>query len=201
MPTPKNLGDVAFREISRVEGVGSDGRSTVTIRRKGAASLIAAERAYLSALEFLPENPALLMESWSIDDSSPVITSEITFAGLTNENVGRVDISSRITQQTVKLTTSTGQEVSFRYSGQETTWTWRAIGTSRPRSPRFGSAPRTRFSADELMAPDPPNYTGTVAGRYRVVSVLSGFEISQSGNEGWVCVESWEQRVEPLKQT
>jgi hypothetical protein len=197
MPTPINLGNVAFREISRVEGVGSDGRATVTIRRKGAASLIASEKDYLSNLSFLPGDPSMIMESWSIDDSSPVIYSEATFSGLSREGASKVDVSSRITQQTVKLVTDAGIEVSFVYSAQETTWTWRARGSSQPRSPRFGSAPRTRFRADELLAPDPPNYEGSVEGKYRVVSRLSGFEISQAGGEGWICVETWEQRVEP----
>jgi hypothetical protein len=196
MPTPTSIGNVAFREISRTEGTSSDGRYTITIRRKGAASNVDAERAYLSGLQFLPENPSMLADSWSIDDGGPVATSEIVFTGLSTERIARVDLSSRVTQQTVKLATDTGDEVSFVYFTQETTWTWNS--TTQPRSPRFGRAPSTRFRADELLAPNPARYSGSVENQYRVVNSLVGFDIQGNDVSGWTATETWQQRVEPV---
>lgn len=194
MPTHSYVGTTTFTEVSRTTSKDNEGFDTVTVEKRGRAALLDAELNALYLGQPLNNEGLLALSQYSSTDSGPLATITLVYTGVANIN--RVNIDSELTPSSVKITTSSGEVVSFLYYAQSTTFSW--VSQSQPRSPRYGRQPSTRYDPELLMAPSPPNFTGEIENRYEVRNALTQFQFSQIGNGPWTVVERWEERIEPL---
>jgi hypothetical protein len=48
-----------------------------------------------------------------------------------------------------------------------------------------------------LRQPNPPKYTGSIAGKYKLEGVLAGFQRTRIAKAVWAVTETWKNLVEP----
>jgi hypothetical protein len=201
MPTPVSVGNTAFRVFSIDETISLDGLDTLTVVRRGAASGLAVERNAWRRGQKYPGYPNMYLQTINSVDRGPVVDVTLTFSGFINaldSNNGIVDISDDIAEESVTITTSTGENVTFRYFAQTTTTRWMSRGAQSPSRPRFPAVVPTSLPIGLLRQPNPPNYTGSKAGSYKLEGVLAGFQRVRLAPGVWAVVESWKNLVEPI---
>lgn len=142
----------------------------------------------------------MYLETKDSIDRGPVAELTLNFIGFidaTSDN-GVVDIEDSITSQSVTINTSDDENVSFRYFAQATTVRWIFRGKDLPVRPRFPGIVPSTIPTNLLFQPDPPNYKGSISGRYNPIGRLAQFTRTRLAPSVWAVVESWENLIEPV---
>lgn len=200
MPTPNGVGTTTFREVSVEETVSRSGMDSLTVTLRGAATNLAATKALWTRGKTYPGYPNMFLETRNSYDRSPVVDLVLTFIGfidITRDN-GVVDIEDNISAQSVTLNTNKDENVNFQYFAQSTTTRWIYRGTDKPTRPRFPGVVPSYINVGYLFAPDPPNYVGSISGRYKPVGKLIQFSRTRLAPSVWAVIETWENRIDPI---
>ena len=203
MPTPINVGTTSFRAVSIEETVSKSSMDSLTVTLKGAASGLSTELAMWTRGKIYPGYSTMFLESKSSVDRGPVAEITLNFSGFletTATENGLIDVEDSISRQSVTLNTSDDENVSFQYYAQSTTARWIYRGADMPRSPRFKATVPSSIPTNYLFQPDPPNYTGSIAGRYDSNGRLPQFWRSSIAPGFWAVVEQWEILIEPTTE-
>jgi hypothetical protein len=201
MPTPVSVGNTAFRVVSIDETISLDGLDTLTVVRRGAVSGLTVERNAWRRGQTYPDYRNMFLQTINSVDRGPVVDVTLTFTGFINSNDsdnGIVDISDDIAEESVTITTDADENVNFRYFAQTTTTRWISRGSSPPTRPRFPAVVPTTLPVGYLRQPNPPNYSGSKTGRFKLEGVLAGFQRVRLSRNVWAVVESWKNLVEPV---
>lgn len=200
MPTAASVGTTTFREISVEPVLNRSGMDSLTVILKGRSSALATEIANWTRGRTYPGYPTMYLETRSHVDRGPVAEITLNFIGLlstaSTEN-GAIDFEDSITRQSVSITTDEDENVNFQYYAQSTTTRWISRGPQIPTTPKFKGRVPTEVPVNALFAPDPPNYSGSIAGKYKGVGRLAQFTRSRVAPGVWMVVETWEIMVEP----
>lgn len=177
-----------------------DGPDSMLVTRRGAASGLTAEIALWRRGEAhsLYRNMYLQTISWS--ERGPVADVLLSYSGFvdaTDSDNGVIDISDDIAEESVTLTTDEGENVNFRYFAQTTTTRWISRSSTLPPRPRFPGVVPTSLPVGLLRQPNPPDYTGSISGQYKLEGVLAGFQRVRLAKSVWAVVETWKNLVEP----
>jgi hypothetical protein len=126
-----------------------------------------------------------------------VILNYLGFLDATDTDKGVIDITDDIAEESVTITTTTGENVSFRYFAQTATTRWISRSTRYPTKPKFPGVVPTSLPVGLLRQPNPPNFTGDIAGQYELEGVLAGFQRVRLAKTVWAVTETWKNLVEP----
>jgi hypothetical protein len=205
MPTAASKGTTSFREYSVDSAKGFDGPDTMTVTRRGA---VGASNALLNTeLNLWRRGSAhgtyknMYLQTVSWQDRGPVcdvILNYVGFLDSTDTDKGVIDITDDIVEESVSITTSTDENVNFRYFSQTTTVRWISRSTQYPRRPKFPGIVPTSLPVGFLRQPNPPNYTGSISGQYKLEGVLAGFQRVRLAKSVWAVTETWKNLVEPV---
>lgn len=201
MPTATNTGTVTFREVSKSEGVNFDGSDSLTVRLRGASSLIDAASASWTRYKTYPGYPDMYLTSKTVNDRGPVSEIELTFTGFIESlspNSGLLSVDDDISLQSVQLTSDEDENVSFFYYATTTTYRWVSRGESKPERPRFSISVPTDIPVGFLFNPSPPNYNGSTTSAYSTGARLIQFKRTRITPELWIVDETWQLKVEPV---
>lgn len=196
MPTPINLGNVAFREIELSKRKSRTGADSMTVTLKGAASLLSAELAKWKVGQTYAGYQGMFLQEIDSTDKGVVVELRLTFVGyldLIDLDSGLVSESSDTSLSSVQLTTSGGDDVAFQYYSQVSTFRWIHRKTTKPTGPRFRnrvSTPRG-IPTTALFAPSPPTYAGGIGSSYAPVLRLSQFSVNELARSVWEVTEAW----------
>lgn len=201
MPTPNSVGNTAFREHSVEEYISFDGPDTLVVTLRGAATDLQAERNKWKRGQTYPGYKTVFLQTKNSVDRGPACDLVLSFLGYieaTDTNNGVIDISDDIAEESVTITTSTGENVNFRYFAQISTTRWLSRSATIPSRPRFPGVVPTSLPIGLLRQPNPPNYTGSISGQYKLEGVLAGFQRVRLAKSVWAVVETWKNLVEPV---
>jgi hypothetical protein len=201
MPTPLSRGNTDFREVSVREVANRSGMDGLTVILKGRQSALQAERNKWPKGAKYPGYPYMVLETKESEDKGAVCELVLNFVGLLNTqlpNNGKINTSDSISRQSVTLNTNADENVSFDYYAQQTTTRWMFYGVRGPTAPRFRAVVPTTIPIGQLFNPNPPNYTGSIVNRYKVVGRLAQFDKEELSAGVWMVVESWDIQVEPV---
>lgn len=200
MPTPLFLGNTDFREVETNPVVNRDGLDTLTVTRKGRSTALAAELLKWKMGATYPNYPDMYLQTRSTRDRGPISEISLSFVGFIDsfspEN-GLNEVSDSITRQSVSLNTDDDENVSFQYFAQSTSYRWIHKGRLRPTTPKFRAIVPTTIPTNQLFAPFPPKFTGSISNRYRVAGRLAQFDRTRLSPTVWAVVETWENLIEP----
>lgn len=200
MPTAASVGTTSFRDYSVEPHKSFDGPDSLVVVRRGVVSSITTEIAAWKrgAAHATYRNMYLQTISWQ--ERGPVADVTLVYSGYldaTDSDNGVIDISDDIAEESVTLTTDEGENVNFRYFAQTTTTRWISRSTVSPPRPRFPGIVPTTLPTGFLRQPNPPNYTGSISGQYKLEGVLAGFQRVRLAKSVWAVVETWKNLVEP----
>ena len=204
MPTAASRGTTSFRDFSVDSAKGFDGPDTLTVTRRGAVGTANAQlNAELAlwkrgAAHSTYKNMFLQTVSWQ--ERGPVCDVVLNYLGFldaTDTDKGVIDITDDIAEESVTITTTTGENVSFRYFAQTATTRWISRSTTYPKRPKFPGVVPTSLPVGLLRQPNPPNFTGDIAGQYELEGVLAGFQRVRLAKTVWAVTETWKNLVEP----
>jgi hypothetical protein len=204
MPTAASRGTTSFRDYSVDSNKGFDGPDTLTVTRRGAVGIANANlNAELAqwrrgAAHSSYRNMFLQTVSWQ--ERGPVCDVILNYLGYldaTDTDGGVIDITDDIAEESVTITTSTGENVNFRYFAQTATTRWISRSRAFPTRPRFPGVVPTSLPVGLLRQPNPPKYTGSIAGKYKLEGVLAGFQRTRIAKAVWAVTETWKNLVEP----
>lgn len=201
MPTAASVGTTTFREVSVEPVVNRSGADTLTVILKGRSTDLATTSANWRRGATYPGYPTMYLETKSYVDRGPVSEITLNFLGLIDSvSLGDTisDIESAISRQSVSLTTSTDETVDFQYYAQSQTTRYIVYSQLAPTFPRYPKQAPTQIPVNQLFAPNPPKYTGTITNRYRPVSRLSQFTRTRVAKGVWVVSETWEDMIEAV---
>jgi hypothetical protein len=199
MPTPVGKGTTTFREVSVQETVSRSGLDGLTVVLRGIHSGLTVEKKKWKRGASYTGYSNMYLETKDSIDRGPVAELTLNFIGFidaTSDN-GVVDIEDSITSQSVTINTSDDENVSFRYFAQATTVRWIFRGKDLPVRPRFPGIVPSTIPTNLLFQPDPPNYKGSISGRYNPIGRLAQFTRTRLAPSVWAVVESWENLIEP----
>lgn len=207
MPTAASRGTTSFRDYSIDFTKGHDGADTMSITRRGAVGTgnaqLNAELALWKRGAAHATYKAMYLQTVSWQERGPVCDVVLNYLGFldaTDTDSGVIDITDDITDESVTITTSTGENVNFRYLAQTATTRWISRSSKIPSRPRFPGVVPTTLPVGFLRQPDPPNYSGTKAGRYKLEGVLVSFQRTRLSKSVWAVIETWKNLVEPITQ-
>jgi len=200
MPTPLYVGSTGFREIETNPTVNRGGLDTLTVTLKGRVSDVPAELSKWRMGVTYPGYPNMYLESRSLQDKGPIVELSLNFTGFIDffsHEGGLIGISDKITEQSVTLNTDEDENVTFAYFAQSTSYRWISKSLTRPGAPKFRGIVPASFSAKLLFRSFPPNYKGSISGRYKLEGRLSEFTRDPLARGVWAVTETWENLVEP----
>jgi len=197
MPTPASKGTTSFRDVSVDSDTSLGGASTLTVTRRGVATSLAAEVAKYKLGQKNSSYPLMFLQSISWQEKGPVADLVLSYQGSLSKNDNAVNISDDIAEESVTLTTSTGENVNFRYFAQTTAYSYIAEGKNAPTRPKYPAVVPSKLPVGQLRQPNPPNYTGSIAQSYMLVGILVAFQRTRLAEESWQVTESWKNLVEP----
>jgi len=198
MPTPASRGNTAFRDISVDSDTSLGGAATLTVTRRGAASLLTAEVAKYKLGAKNASYPLMFLQSISWQEKGPVADLVLSYQGSLSKKDNAVNISDDIAEESVTITTDTGENVNFRYFAQTTTYSYIATGKFAPTRPRYPAVVPSSLPVGQLRQPNPPNYTGSISGAYKLAGILVAFQRTTLAEDSWEVTESWKNLVEPV---
>ena len=174
----------------------------MTVIRRGAASLLDTEIALWPRGISYPGFPNMFLEDHVIKDRGPVAEVSLNFLGyLTAETPrnGLVEKSTDVSLASVEIVPS-GQDdaVTFSYYAKQTIFRWIQRGGFEPQAPRFRSqvSSPSAFPDGFLYAASPPNFSGSIGGKYRPVLRLTQFSPQEVARTLWTVTETWSIEVE-----
>jgi hypothetical protein len=200
MPTPAGKGNTNFREVSVDEQISKSGLDGLTVVLRGIRTQLATEKAKWKRGAKYTGYANMYLETKSTRDSGPVAELILNFTGFIDNDTpdnGLIDIEDSITSQSVTLNTDADENISFRYFAQVATVRWISRTKDAPRSPKFPGIVPSSIPTNLLFQPDPPKYTGSIAGRYEPIGRLAQFSRMRLAPGVWAVVESWENLIEP----
>lgn len=201
MLTPLYVGGTDFREIETNPVVNRDGLDSLTVTLKGRSTALSAESLKWRMGVTYPDYPSMFLQSRSTRDRGPLSEITLNFVGFidqfTAEN-GLNEISDSITRQSVSLNTSDDETVNFQYFAQSTSYRWISRSIFRPTFPKFRAIVPSTIPTNQLFAPSPPKFTGSISNRYTVAGRLAQFERTRIAPSVWAVVETWENLIEPV---
>lgn len=201
MPTPIGVGNTSFREISRSITVNRTTIDSMTVVRRGRAALLANDWNSFKVGSSDSVYTNMFLESKSFNEQGPIAEITLNYSGIASLNP-QPEGESSITLQSVSLTTSEEENVTFSYFAQSTTTRWIEKGRL-PLEPRYKGQPPTSIPTEQLFRPSPPNYNGSIANSYEPEQRLTSFTrtpIASSGNPAnsvWLVTETWETLISP----
>lgn len=198
MSAASYVGDTLFREIVRNESTNLGGLDTMLIVLRGARSLLSSQANNYTKGSSPSGHSNMFLQNKQTRDSGNFATIELNYAGFlgeTDPESGLVDVDDDISLQSVTLGTDTGENVSFFYYTQTSSYRWIYRGSSAPRSPRFPMTLDTSIGVNNLFEPNPPDYSGSV--NLKKVGRMQGFKRKRLSSNVWAVFESWIQKVEP----
>lgn len=199
MPTPIGVGNTSFREVARAITVNRTTMDSMTVTLRGRSALLLTEWNSYAVGSRAAGYSNMFLESKSFTDQGPVAEITLNYSGLTSATP-QAEGENSITLQSVSITTSEGESVTFSYFAQSTTHRWITFG-SIPKEPRYKGQPPSSIPTEELFNPAPPNYNGSISGRYEPEQRLTSFTrtpIASSGspvNSVWLVTETWETMI------
>lgn len=200
MPTPASKGNTDFRDVSIAFNQSIEGY-TRTVTRRGAASALDAE---LNKYKVNGKSGSgFYLESISSSEKGPVAEVVLTYRRSLETNANQKNVTTvtdDITEESVTLTTSTGENVNFRYFSQTTNYTYIADGPTPPKGPRHSAVVASSIPIGFLRQPNPPNYTGSIQGAYKSEGVLVSFSRQRLADGSWQVSESFKNLIEPVSQ-
>jgi hypothetical protein len=200
MPTPLFLGNTNFREVETNPVVNRSGLDSLSVTLKGRSTALSSELANWPIGKTYPGYPNMFLDTRSTRDRGPVAEISLSFVGFIDsfspEN-GLNEISDSITRQSVSLNTNEDENVTFQYFAQSTSYRWIHKGSQRPTTPKFRAIVPSTISTNQLFAPFPPKFTGSISNRYRVAGRLAQFDRTRLSPTVWAVVETWENLIEP----
>lgn len=200
MPTPNSVANTNFRDYSVEPSKSFDGPDSLIVTRRGAVSGLTAEVALWKrgAVHSVYKNMFLQTISWQErGPACDVILAYLGYLDTTDSDNGVIDISDDIAEESVTITTSDNENVNFRYFAQTTSTRWIYRGAIAPSRPRFPGIVPTSLPVGLLRQANPPNYTGSISGAYKLEGVLVGFQRTRLAKGVWGIVETWKNLVEP----
>lgn len=201
MPTPNSVANTNFRDYSVEPFKSFDGPDSLTVTRRGAVSGITAEVALWKRGARHATYRDMYLQTISWAERGPVADVVLTYSGFidsTASDGGVIDLSDDVVEESVTLTTDANENVNFRYFAQSTTTRWIYRGSTAPSRPRFPGVVPTSLPIGLLRQPNPPNYTGSISGQYKLEGVLAGFQRVRLAKSVWAVVETWKNLVEPV---
>lgn len=198
MPTPASKGNTAFRDISVDSDTSLGGAATLTVTRRGAASGLAAEVAKYKLGAKSASYPQMFLQTISWQEKGPVADIVLTYQGSLSKTDNAVNITDDIAEESVTITTDTGENVNFRYFAQTTSYSYIATGKFPPKSPKYPAVVPSNLPVGFLRQPNPPNYTGSISGAYKLEGILVAFQRERLAEDSWQVTESWKNLVEPV---
>lgn len=200
MPTPLGVGNTSFREVARAGVVNRQGMDSMTVTLRGKSTSLSATFDTYSRGEVDATESSMYLDTKSYEERGPVSDIILNYVGFLESTTGeaRYEIDDSITEQSVTLATDTGENVAFRYFAQSTTHRWIHRGSAKPTTPRYRGIVPSSLPTNQLFNPVPPNYTGSIAGRYEATGRLAQFQRTQVAPSVWTVVETWENIIEPI---
>lgn len=201
MPTPTSVGNTSFRDYSVEPFKSFDGPDSLIVTRRGALSSLAAEIALWKRGAAHATYRNMFLQTIGSTERGPVSDVILVYSGFldaTDSDNGVIDISDDIAEESVTLTTDSGENVNFRYFAQTSTTRWISRSSTIPARPRFPGVVPTSLPVGLLRQPNPPNYTGSISGQYKLEGVLAGFQRVRLAKSVWAVVETWKNLVEPV---
>jgi hypothetical protein len=201
MPTAASVGTTSFRDYSVDPSKGFDGPDSLVVTRRGAVSGITAEVALWKRGARHATYRDMYLQTVSWQERGPVADVVLTYSGFidsTDTDNGVIDLSDDVVEESVTLTTDANENVNFRYFAQTTTTRWIYRGPTAPPNPRFPGVVPTSLPVGFLRQPNPPNYTGSISGAYKLEGILAGFQRVRLAKSVWAVVETWKNLVEPV---
>lgn len=203
MPTPSSVGTTTFRATAIGETLSRNGFDLLTVILRGASSGLAAELANWTRGRTYPGYPNMFLETRDSKDHGPVAEITLNFTGFLTSSAGAseiIDVTDDISRQSVTLTTDEDENVSFNFYAQVTTTRWMYRGEFMPIQPKYPGVVPSVIPTNILFQPDPPNYVGSIAGRYKGRGRMSQFSRQRLAPGVWGVVESWEVLIEPIQE-
>jgi hypothetical protein len=198
MPTPSSKGNTAFRDISVESETSLGGVASVTVTKRGAASLLAAEVKKYKLGSQSSSYGSGFLQSISWRENGPVADLVLIYQGSLAKQDNAVNIFDDIAEESVTITTSTDENVNFRYFSQTTTYSYIATGSAPPTRPKYPAIVPSSLPVGFLRQPNPPNYTGSISGAYKLEGILVAFQRNRLTDNSWEITESWKNLVEPI---
>ena len=198
MPTPASKGTTSFRDVSIDSDTSLGGAATLTVTRRGVATSLAAEVANYKLGDKNASYPLMFLQSISWQEKGPVADLVLSYQGSLSKNDNAVYISDDIAEESVTLTTSTDENVNFRYFAQTTSYSYIAKGKFPPTRPKYPAVVPSSLPVGQLRQPNPPNYTGNISGAYKLAGILVAFQRTRLAEDSWQVTESWKNLVEPV---
>lgn len=201
MPTSISVDNVAFREVSVVEGVNFDGSDSLTVTLRGASTLLQAARDSYARYSNYSGYPNMYLISKQSTDRGPVSDLILNYAGYIDSDLpqeGLLRSSDSTNLQSVELVSDEDENVTYSYYGQSSSYTWISRGATKPSRPKFGISVPSSLPIGFLFNPSPPNFEGSTTSAYKQGARLSQFEISRITPTLYVVNEVWQFTVEPV---
>lgn len=196
MPTPVGVGNTNFRETGRNLTVNRTSVDNMTVTLKGRAALLSSSWASFQVGQPDSIYGSMYLESKSFTEEGPVGEISLNYVGISGSE-SEVEFENSISLQSVTITTDEDESVTFSYFGQSSTTRWISKSGSIPTSPGYPGQPPSQIPTEMLFKPVPPNYNGSIAGRYKASMRLSAFTRTSIAPGVWAVVETWETMIEP----
>ena len=201
MPTPISVGTTTCREVSVQEARSRTSFDTVTITLRGATSNLAAAKAQYRAGGTYGGYSNMRIETIDSTDRGPVCDLTLTLLGFIDNSAtpnDPISITDDIAGESVTITTSADENVTFRYFAQTTSVRYIARQREAPRNTKYPGIVPSTIPTGTLFQPNPPNYTGGTNGRYRFEGRLVSFQRERIAQDVWAVVETWANLIEPV---
>jgi|AntAceMinimDraft_5_1070358.scaffolds.fasta_scaffold00676_2 hypothetical protein len=203
MPTPISVANTAFREVSVQETKNRGGMDSVSIRLRGAASALAAAKATYRRAGRYGSYRTMGIETIDSTESGPVAEINITILGfidtIDSQN-GVVSITDDISAQSVTINTDDDENITFNYFAQKTSVRYISRTEQSPRNTKYPGIVPSAIPTDTLFQPNPPKYTGSISGRYKLVGRLISFQRERIADNVWAVAETWSNLIEPVQE-
>jgi hypothetical protein len=203
MPTPISVANTAFREVSVQETKNRGGMDSVSIRLRGVASALAAAKATYRRAGKYGSYSTMGIETIDSTDSGPVAEISITLLGFidaVDSQNGVVSITDDISAQSVTINTDADENITFNYFSQTTSVRYISRTAQSPRNTKYPGVVPSAVATGTLFQPNPPKYTGSISGRYKLVGRLISFQRERIADNVWAVAETWSNLIEPVQE-
>jgi len=203
MPTPISVANTAFREVSVQETKNRGGMDSVSIRLRGAASALSSARAAYRRAGQYGTYKTMAIETIDSTDSGPVAEINLTLLGFIDaidSKNGVVAVTDDISGQSVTINTDASENITFNYFAQTTSVRYISRTKDAPRNTRYPGVVPSSIATGTLFQPNPPKYTGSISGRYKLVGRLISFQRERVADNVWAVAETWANLIEPVQQ-
>lgn len=201
MPTPLYVGLSDTYTVAEItEDVSRPDMDMLRVLLRGKYSSLDAQFALWTRGMAYPGYANVSLDHKSKRKRGPIGEIDLIFIGfieMSDPENGLIDIVDDITEQSVSLTSSADENVTWQYYGQQTTYRWVSRSTTKPASPKFRAIVPSTIQTNFLFNPYPSNYTGSFSDSYQIRGRLAQFQRTRIAPKLWSVTETWINRIEP----